>query len=168
MLVSCREDSRKSALEGRNVKVACQAALVLFTGPTNMARLCMCNDPQKHDNSKTDGKVVAGSARGLRLQATYLAQLCSCVDILFDAVKDRAVVLQVDAVSISAAALQCLRLAGSHRQGVQIQPLGMRIGHDETATGWVVIGVDWAEQRAPSDRAGNRAVVAASRRKTCL
>jgi hypothetical protein len=77
-------------------------------------------------------------------------------------------VLQVDAVYISAAALQCLRLAVSHRQGVQIQPLGMGIGHDWTAIGWVVIGVDWAEWRAPSDRAGNRAVVAASGRKTCL
>lgn len=82
---------------------------------------------------------------GERLQATYLAQLCSCVDILFDAVKNRAVVLEVDAVRVPAAALQCLRLAGSHRsQSVQVQPLGVRIGHGwaTSATGWFVIGVD--------------------------
>jgi hypothetical protein len=90
------------------------------------------------------------------------------VNILLDAFKDRAVVLQEDAICISAAALQCLGLAGSHRQGVQVQPLGVRIDHGCTATERVVIGVVWVRWLAPSDRAGNRAVVAASRRKTCL
>lgn len=34
MLVSCKENRRKSAHGERNVKVMCQVALVLFTGPT--------------------------------------------------------------------------------------------------------------------------------------
>lgn len=53
MLVSCKEDSRKSAHRKRNVKVICQVALVLFTGPTKTAVPSVCFANNKRDRNGT-------------------------------------------------------------------------------------------------------------------
>lgn len=60
---------------------------------------------------------------------TYLTQPCGSMDILLDAIEDRAVVFQEDTVSLSTATLQGLGLIHSGSQHLQIQPLGLSISH---------------------------------------
>lgn len=66
MLVSCKENSRKSAHGERNVKVMCQVSLVLFTGPTKttVPSMCFTNKDKRRgphmyniaDNNRTGGE----------------------------------------------------------------------------------------------------------------
>lgn len=68
MLVSCKEDSRKSAHGKRNARDICQAARVLFTFPVKTTvpstcftknkaeKLHMYNVAQEHDNNRTGGR----------------------------------------------------------------------------------------------------------------
>lgn len=51
------------------------------------------------------------------------------MNVLFDAVKNRAIVSEEATVCISTAALQSARLTSSGREGLQVQGLGMRIRH---------------------------------------
>lgn len=75
-------------------------------------------------NVRPQRRVVTHSSR-----STYLAQPCGSVNILLDAIKNRAVVFQEDAVRLSTATLQGLGLVEIGGQHLEVQPLRLRITH---------------------------------------